>query len=511
MNPILPGFHPDPSVCRACDDYYLVTSTFEYFPGVPIFHSRDLVNWTELGHVLTRESQLPLERAESSKGIFAPTLRYHAGTFYMVTTNMSTGRSFYVTAQNPAGPWSEPVFVGEDEFSMDPSLFFDDDGKVYYTRHGGGRHGAVFQAELDLETGRLREPAREIWAGTGGIWPEGPHLYKIHGKYYLMIAEGGTSYDHAVTVARSDSPWGPFQACPSNPILTHAADRSLVVQATGHADLVESQDGAWWLVFLGIRPWDGAHHHLGRETFLAPVHWDDAGWPVVNDDRPVELVSSVRALPGGGRRTRAVPDAASPLRDDFDAVTLAKAWNFLRDPQPGNFSLVARPGWLRLESGVATLDDIGQVAFVGRRQLHYACRARSFLEFSPVASGQRAGLVVRADERNHYDLVLAHTERGRRVLLESCVQGERRTLAELPWTPSRAELCIEARPSEYEFSAGDGQGALQVLGRLPSVPLASEVTGGFTGAYLGMFVSGGVETPPADFDYFEYTPLELNS
>src|SRR5690606_38248070 len=269
----------------------------EYFPGVPIFHSRNLTEWRQLGHVLTRETQVPLQGAKSSKGIFAPTLRHHAGTFYLVTTNMSLGKSFYVTSQDPAGPWSEPIWIQEESFSMDPSLFFDDDGTVYYTRHGGGERGGVYQAEIELDTGRLAAEPRQIWAGTGGVWPEGPHLYKLNGSYYLLIAEGGTSYAHEVTVARSASPWGPFEASPSNPILTHKEQRSHPIQATGHADLVQAQNGRWWMVFLGIRPWDGAHHHLGRETFLAPVTWDSEGWPVINENRLVDLQVEVTGLP----------------------------------------------------------------------------------------------------------------------------------------------------------------------------------------------------------------------
>lgn len=510
-NPVLPGFHPDPSVCRAGDDYFLVTSSFEYAPGVPVFHSRDLVEWRLVGHALARESQLELSEAKSSQGIFAPTIRFHRGKFIVITTNMTTGRGFYVTTDDPAGAWSEPIFVQETGFSMDPSLFFDDDGKVYYTRHGGGRHGAVFQAEIELETGRLREAARPIWAGTGGVWPEGPHLYKIRGSYYLMIAEGGTSYEHSVTIARSASPWGPFEACPRNPILTHAHDRTLAVQATGHADLVQSQDGAWWLVFLGIRPWDGAHHHLGRETFLAPVHWDDAGWPVVNHGHPIEASSSGPALSGGAPRAAFAPYGALPVRDDFEAATLAPAWNFLRSPHPTTLSLSARPGWLRLFAGTATLDDEGPVSFVGRRQLHYSCRARSALEFLPSVHGQQAGIVVRADERNHYALVLAFTDGGLELLLQSRVQGKSSTIAERPWSSPKVELLVEARPSYYEFFAGEPGRDWHSLGRLPTEPLASEVTGGFTGAYLGMFVSGDAGTPPADFDYFEYVPLEASA
>ena len=239
-NPVLPGFHPDPSVCRVGEDYYLVTSSFEYFPGVPIFHSRDLVHWRQIGHCLTRPSQLPLERAPSSTGIYAPTIRHHDGTFYMITTNVSDGRHFYVSAQDPAGEWSEPVWVDVREQiggSIDPSLFFDDDGRVYLTCTGPG--WKIFQVEIDLASGKLLSEPRLISRGTGNRCPEGPHLYKIGGFYYLMLAEGGTEYGHLESIARGESPWGPFTPCPHNPILTHRNVDS-PVQATGHADLILS-------------------------------------------------------------------------------------------------------------------------------------------------------------------------------------------------------------------------------------------------------------------------------
>lgn len=492
MNPVLPGFYPDPSICRAGDDYYLATSSFEYFPGVPVFHSRNLLEWRQVGHALTRDTQLPLERAKSSQGIYAPTLRYHQGTFYLVTTNMSLGRSFYVSTTDPSGSWSEPTYVQEEGFSMDPSLFFDDDGKVYYTRHGGGRDGAVFQAEIDVASGRLAQTPRRIWGGTGGIWPEGPHLYKVGGTYYLLIAEGGTSYDHEVTVARSASPWGPFESCARNPIFTHKHDRNLLIQATGHADLVQGDHDRWWLVFLGIRPWDGEHHHLGRETFLAPVTWDAEGWPVVNRNRPVE------------------PELGDPavVRDDFDAPTLDLAWNFLRNPTPGSWSLEQRPGWLRLRACSATLDTEEAVAFVGRRQQHYRADVSVKLEFPVVADGQRAGLVVRADERNHYDLFLACRAGRRQLVLESRIAGETRELGTCDWPSDTAVLRVQAAPDRYEFFSVAPDGSAHLLGKLPTLPLASEVTGGFTGAYFGMFALGEATTPAADFDWFEYTGRE---
>jgi alpha-N-arabinofuranosidase len=498
-NPVLPGFHADPSVVRVGGDYYLVTSSFEYFPGVPVYHSRDLVHWQQVGHALTRESQLDLAGQKASKGIFAPTIRYRDGTFYMVTTNIGKGKSFYVTTKDPAGEWSDPVWIGETGFNMDPSLFFDDDGRAYYTRHGGGRNGGIYQSEIDVATGKLASEPRLVWSGTGGIWPEGPHLYKVDGTYYLLISEGGTSYQHSLTVARSKSPWGPFEADPANPILTHRDHPELPLQAVGHGDLVQTQEGAWWLVLLGIRPLDRAHH-IGRETLLAPVAWDANGWPHVNADKPLALEMSGAGLPASH------PWHAAPLRDDFDAPRLGLAWAHLRTPSLDTYSLSERPGVLRLKGTTATLDDVASPAFVARRQEHLRMRAATRVEFTPVAQSQLAGLVLRQDEANHYELRIAGAG-ARRVELASRVAGTSRIERSAPIDAGGVTLQVEAYPDRYEFAYRVADGAMAPLGSLPTRALSSEKTGGFTGVFVGMYASGPAPMPPADFDWFDYEPL----
>jgi xylan 1,4-beta-xylosidase len=497
-NPVLPGFHADPSACRVADDYYLVTSTFEYFPGVPIFKSRDLVHWRLIGHCLTRASQLPLAGAKSSQGIFAPTIRHHDGIFYMVTTNMSSGGSFYVTARDPAGEWSEPVWLNETTWSMDPSLFFDDDGKVYYTRHGGGERGGVVQAELDLASGQLKTDVRPIWPGTGGIWPEGPHLYKIGGRYYLLISEGGTSYDHMLTVARADSPWGPFEPCPHNPILAHRPRAGHPIQATGHADLVQAQNGTFWLVLLGIRPTNGPYHHLGRETFLASVVFDSAGWPVVNGGAGIEL-----EMPSLGLPPFEAPPAL-PARDDFNERQLDLRWNFLRNPSAADWSLSERPGWLRLHGNATSLNDEGSPAFVGRRQQHFTCSVSTLIDCPSLGSDGEAGLCVRANEANHYALLIVAAPSGRRVSLRARRQGESELIAEAPLADGPVVLTIQAHPDRYEFSHATPGGPAHSLGTLPTTPLSTEQAGGFTGAFLALYA----KATPADFDWFTYDPNE---
>jgi xylan 1,4-beta-xylosidase len=505
-NPVLSGFHADPSVCRmGKDDYYLATSSFEYFPGVPIYHSKDLVHWRQVGHALTRESQLPLAGQLSSKGIFAPTLRCHLGTLYLVTTNIDNGGSFFVSTRDPAGAWSEPVWIKEKSWSMDPSLFFDDDGKVYYTRHGGGRHGGVYQAEIDMATGALKEEPRLIWAGTGGIWPEGPHLYKFKGMYYLLISEGGTSYEHSLTMARSASPWGPFEAAPSNPLLTHRYHPELPLQSVGHADLVQTEQGNWWLVMLGVRH-QQRHHHIGRETLLSPAAWDTQGWLVVNQARPLQTTMSAQGLPP------AAPWPAEPVRDEFSAPRLGLQWAMLRGPAHDLVSLSERPGVLRLKASNVTLQDVATPAFVARRQEHLYMRAASLLDFTPTAEGQSAGLVLRQNEANHYVLRITGAPQ-RRVELVLRIAGQSVVLKSLPVGSGSVLLQVVSTPDQYVFGFVPEGGAMVSMGSLPTQALSSEKAGGFTGVFVGMYAqnetraNNAIAMPPADFAWFDYAPL----
>lgn len=500
-NPVISGFYPDPSICRVGDDYYLVTSTFEYFPGVPIFHSKDLVHWEQIGHCLTRKSQLNLDKMRASGGIFAPTLRYHDGTFYMITTNVYGGGNFYVTAKDPAGPWSEPVWL--DSEGIDPSLFFDDDGKVYYTRHVGGGDGYIGQCEIDIKNGKLKGPLKNIWGGTGGIWAEGPHLYKINGMYYLMISEGGTSYDHMVTIARSHTPFGPFESNPDNPILTHRHRSEHPFQALGHADIVQTPDG-WWMVCLGIRPQGGRYHHIGRETFLAPVVWGEDGWPVVNGDEPIESVMDAPKLP------KYVFDTPSG-RDEFEGDTLGLEWNYLRNPYDENYSLSERAGYLRLKGTVVTLNDQDSPTFVGRRQTHLSCQISAKLVFNPLSEGEEAGLVLRGNEKNHYDLGVTNIQGKRKVFLRKVLESkivESVLYADI--SDGDLILHIDAVPLRYSFSCCYGNGTETSLGDALTRDLSSEKIGGFTGVYIGMYAMGNGDknNSPADFDWFDYVVQE---
>ncbi len=505
-NPVVSGFASDPSVCRSGDDYYLVTSTFEYLPGLPIYHSRDLVNWKLIGNALTRETQINFANRRSSRAIFAPTIRCEGGRFYIVTTDVDGIGNFFITASHPAGPWSDPVRLPEPVFGMDPSLFFDDDGTVYYTRHGGGERGGVYQARIDLKAGKLLEEPRLIWRGMGGIWPEGPHLYKRNGWYYVMIAEGGTSYDHRITMGRSRSPWGPFEAHPDNPVLTHRNLPDHPLQALGHADLVMTPKGDWWATLLAIRPQaanGGRHHHIGRETLLAPVRWREDGWPEFGQNKTLAQPQPTTGLPTWA------PWPTPPVRETFAADRpLPPHWAFLRTLAEGRWSLTAKPGQLRLIGAQNGMDVVGTPAFVGRRQEKLSQRFATELDFKPAAEGDAAGLAVRMNESHH--VLLRRTGVGQpRVECMQQLAGKPNTLAAANVPAGPVQLQVLAEPARYVLSwRQPGQGAWQPLCSVPTWQLSTETATGFIGVYLGLYaVSATAQPATGDFAWVDFEAL----
>ncbi|MFC4061274.1 glycoside hydrolase family 43 protein [Planomonospora corallina] len=505
-NPVLAGCHPDPSVCRVGDDYYLVTSSFEWYPGVPVFHSRDLVHWRQLGHVLDRPSQLPLDGVRPSGGIYAPTIRHHGGLFYVITTLVdgpAGSVNFVVTAADPAGPWSEPHPL-DLPGAYDPSLFFDDDGSAWVTANrpvGDDGRGEVFLRRLDLASMTLTGPEHVLWTGAlhDAVWPEASHLYKVDGHYYLLIAEGGTDIDHAITVARAEQVTGPYRGNPRNPILTHRdLGRDHPITGTGHGDLVRTPGGEWWMVLLAMRPYGGYHYNLGRETFLTPVRWED-GWP---------LASRV----GPECRAPALPEhrwPAEPACDHFDAPVLAPCWNHLRTPREPYWSLTERPGHLRLRVRPETLTGRGNPSLVARRQQHRDFAVHAALDFTP-GPGECAGLVLVQNDDFHIRHVL--TERGLETVLRRA--GEETVTSRVPAPGGRILLGVEARGQEYRLRYATAPGEWRQAGEpLDGRLLSSTVAGGFTGAYVGVYAAGGQAGQAghawntADFDWFEYLGL----
>ena len=515
-NPILSGCYPDPSICRVDEDYYLVTSTFEYFPGLPIFHSRDLIHWHQIGHVLERASQLPLEGITASKGLYAPTLRYSRGVFYVINTlveGQTKSGNFIVTATDPAGPWSEPYWL-DNAPGIDPSLFFDDDGRAWYVGNRMATHSQyqghteIWLQELDVKKMRLIGQPQVLWDGAlkKAIWAEAPHLYKINGYYYLMIAEGGTAHDHAVTIARSRKITGPYEPNPRNPILTHrhlGLDYPIV--GTGHADLVDTPSGEWWMVCLAMRPYGGYFYNLGRETFLAPVRWEE-DWPIVS--------------PGSGRVEFSYPAPnlpeqtwpEVPARDNFDAPSLAVQWNFLRSPSNEFASLSERPGYLRLRLRPQALSEQSNPSFVGRRQQHIHFTAQTKLDFTPQSENECAGLALIQNNNFHFLFVVTKTSNPVVQLIKRA-QGVETLLAEQPVQAGEVQLKVEAHEQDYNFYFANQPDEWYVMaenvdGRILSTPVA----GGFVGAYIAMYASsnGQPSSNYADFDWFEYLALDEN-
>ncbi len=500
QNPVAAGFFPDPSIARRGNDYYMVHSSFAYLPGVPVLHSRNLVDWSLAGHVLTRPSQADFTGLGISRGIFAPTIRYHDGLFYMITTAVDAGGNFYVTAAEPTGPWSDPVWLPEID-GIDPDLFFDQDGRVWLTHNGPpdgeplyDGHRAIWLWELELDTGQVVPGSGRIVVDGGAepdaqpVWIEAPHLFRKDGWYYLICAEGGTGDRHSEVVFRARVLADPFLPYAGNPILTQRdlePGRPEPVSAAGHADFVATATGDWWTVFLATRPYEGDFYNTGRETFLLPVTWED-GWPRILSagqpvpDRPIR--------PDG---TGATP-TGSPLsgnftwRDEFDGPSLDLHWQRLRQVEAPWLS--QSDGRLRLLAKTDSMADTGQPAFIGRRQQHQ--RFRASLELRVPEPGVAAGIVAFQNETHHYFFgvrqddhsILAFVERASGALPDSVAE----TILDDAGPGDAVELAIHGDGGRIDFRVRlPGHGWTPVGGPFDGTVLSTAAAGGFVGTMLG--------------------------
>jgi len=502
-NPILPGFHPDPTVCRVDDWYYLAVSSFMYFPGIPLYRSRDLIHWQPVGHALTRASQLPPSDQGHSEGIFAPTLRHDGTRFYLITTNVRGCGNFLVTAESIEGPWSDPLVL--DAPGIDPSLYFEE-GRAWMMGTADAPEGPryfgnneIWLREWEPTSGRWLGPRVGLWRGAvrDSVWPEGPHIYKRGEWYYLLISEGGTADDHAVSVARSREITGPYEGNKKNPILTHRnLGSSATVTTVGHPDLVETPDGSWWMVLLASRPHHGGGTNRGRETFLTPVSWEN-DWPVVS--------------PGLGRLERTYPKSpAPPVRwsgfdrtggfDGFEGPELGTEWQFLRCPSLPLHSLTERPSWLRLRGQEAGPGSRQSVAWVGRRVLHEYWTIRCRVEMPKEAPNARAGLCVIQNDEFHLRLEIVMGAGGPEVMMIARVAGQEKVVGRqnAREAPRLLEITCEGHTYCGRFGT-DGSSWSEVETGVDGSFLTTETAGGFVGCMVGPYAVHTI----ADFDWVD--------
>lgn len=483
-NPVVKGFYPDPSVCCADGKYYMVCSSFQYFPGVPLFESGDLVNWTQIGHVLTRKNQVMLEKINSSGGVFAPTIRYSNGRFYMVTTNDTTHQNFYVYTDDIYGEWSDPIFVAQD--GIDPSLYFEE-GKVYFMSNGTDDEGigGVVQCEIDITTGKKLSPSKCIWQGSGGRFLESPHLYKIGKFYYLMAAEGGTEYGHMITYARSENVWGKFENYPRNPVLTNRNKAPCIIQGIGHGDLICDRYGEWHILSLGFRQihqWL-PYHNLGREVFLTPVKFDENGWFTAGKDGTTDKSYEIQGD----------FEQLEKKLYTFENTDSGIDWCFLRHPHTENYKL-SKSAYI-LKGTDVTLDDADSPTFIGIRQRDFCFELSADLSLD----GGEGGVTMYMCEDEHYEIAVRKTESGFEGILRLNIGGIKHIQTSLPLASGKAKLIVEGDNLFYNFYIQACNGGKTHLGGGSTKYLSSEVAGGFTGVVMGLYATGKGTAEFTDF------------
>ncbi len=522
-NPIIPGFAPDPSVVRVGDDFWLINSTFEVFPGIPIYHSRNLVDWELVNYALTRPSQADLSSIKSSDGIHASTIRYHDGTYFIITTNNIDGRmvNFVVTADDPRGEWSE-ARVLEGAPGIDPSLLFDDDGRAWYV---GNRippdpefegQAEIWLQEVDIDAMRLIGDRYYLWRGCcGGGWAEGPHIYKRDGYYYLMISEGGTSFEHAMAIAISKDITGPYESNARNPVLTHRhLSYDYPISGVGHADLVELKDGRWYAVALGWRLVDGEHGILGRETFLIPVIWETEPhawleepltWPVFSP--ATGRVELEFPTPFGD----AVEQRNYAFRDDFDSAKLDLEWNYRRSPANDFAAVDADAGVLALELQSSRLHERSQYSFIGIRQRHFEFEVDTYMTLSSGAADTEAGMALIQNDRSALLFTLG---RDGALRLTHNRDTDVEQLATAKFDKNAIYLRVTGDYLDLGFYySEDGRNWESLIDGVDGSRLSPSKISGFnyTGVYIGLYGStnGDDAGGEARFDWFDYRPVAL--
>ncbi|MEJ2542715.1 MAG: glycoside hydrolase family 43 protein [Calditrichaceae bacterium] len=532
-NPILSGFYPDPSICKVDNDFYLINSTFSYFHGIPIFHSKDLVSWKLIGHVMSRPEQMNLDGLRLSRGIFAPAISYNEGTFYVVCTLVDAGGNFVVTSKKPEGPWSNPVFIPQID-GIDPSLFFDNDGKAYIVYNSVppnnkslyGGHRTIRLYEFDKN--KLKVVGEEKILVNGGtdiskkpIWIEGPHVYKVNDLYYLMCAEGGTAEEHSEVIFRSEKIDGPYVSYENNPILTQRhldPMRKNAITSTGHADMVQLDSGDWWAVFLGCRPYapyEANYYNTGRETFMAPVKWID-GWPVINPDHDLVQYKYDYPIPSEDKINQAPYGGNFRVKDDFDSSKLGLDYLFLRTPHEKWYDLEKKKGSLTIQLRPETCSGKMNPSFIGRRQQHLKCSATVSMDFAAKTENEKAGLVIFQGENNYYFLSKSISNGKPVVQLYQSVENDTaqkqlKVIAEHNLEnvtdSDPIYVKIEANGGLYNFYYSLNNTDWTLLkDNVDGTFLSTKKAGGFVGSFFAMYAtSQGVKSENiAQFDWLEY-------
>mgnify|MGYP001206882767 FL=1 len=523
-NPVLSGGYPDPSICKVNDMFYLVNSSFEYFPGLPIHQSPDLINWELIGYGLERKSQVSslvnLMDVQSDGGIHAPSMRYKDGTYYIITTNVYYDEilkktnmvNFIITADNAAGPWSEPIPI-KGAPGIDPDLFFGDDGRVWYVGNKMPENpkfngeGEIWLQELDMTKFELIGERYSLWKGAcGGVWAEGPHIYKKEGKYYLMIAEGGTSFNHAVMIAVSDNIKGPYVSNPRNPIIT---SRNLSydnwVNSTGHGDLIELEDGRTYMVLLGIRNEIKRGSNMGRETFLVPVSWEREPfkwkknknlWPVVSPE--TGRVERLNKMVFKNTKQRKI----SHFRDEFNGDKLKLNWNFRRFPIDDIYRIDQEKGILVLACHPNQISDRGRAALLGFKQTESTYEYTSHMIFNPKNYGSEAGVSMFQKDNNYINFTIIKDQEG--IKLKAYCKRDNKIQSSyqkyLPEYSGEIKFKVEANKDNYKLYYNIEGSGFKLLATLDGSIIKSN---GYTGAHLGLYASGnGYENQ--DSAYFNY-------
>jgi xylan 1,4-beta-xylosidase len=528
-NPILAGFYPDPSICRNGEDYYLTTSSFAYFPGLPIFHSKDLVNWKQIGHAIHRTEQLDFNGSGVSRGLFAPAIRYYKGKFYIICTFVDKLGNFIITATDPAGPWSVPLPLPELN-GIDPSLYFENE-KVYVVFNSippdnisdYDGHRTIRMFELDANT--LKVKGDEIILVNGGtdiskkpVWIEAPHIFKKENWYYLFCAEGGTAYNHSEVVFRSENVKGPYLPYANNPILTQRhldKTRPDPVTTAGHADFTQTPDGRWYAVFLACRPYEGDHYNTGRETFMLPVTWKN-GWPHILEGEETISYSNPVPLPGLTSRVENMFSGNFTYKDNFENVSLDHRWIFLRTPIEKWYSMTEPKGKLSMNLRPETVSGKSNPSFIGHRQQHMTGSVSVSLSFQTKKENEKAGLIIFQNEEHYYYLCRSVNKAGEQIIeLFKGAGNEKKgelpeSLASAPLTGDTTEinLKIQFDKAEYSFYYSTQKDNWKLLkDKVEGRFLSTATAKGFVGSVFGLYAtsSGSASKNKAYYSSFEYT------